>query len=94
LDGVVGSIKEKAPSLVAVGREMQLHLVTENLHLFKVDKPEEAPFILLAAFYGFNMQYPKGLSNVYYLLEYIILNQSPQKMSTGLSQFITYLNNV
>ena len=84
--------EEKAPSLLAIGRR-EIHMVAEGEVLFKIEKLHEVPYLLLAAYYSFNMKYPKGLNGMYTLLEYMILGKPPAKMYVGLSQFITFIDN-
>ena len=73
-----------------LGDVKEVFLVAESQIICKVD-PNEAPLLLLGAFYAFNMAYPKGLETMYAFLEYILLSKKPSKMSTLLSNFITTL---
>lgn len=89
-------MNEAAPTLLVIGHLnniQQVFLIAENQILCNV-KPVESPLSLLSAFYSFNMNYPKGLESLYCFLEYAILNKKPYKMSSCLSVFITYLNNI
>ena len=96
MEKVAREIEEPAPTLLVVGQlnaVKEVFLVAEKQTLCNV-KPVEAPLSLLSAFYSYNMNYPKGLESLYGFLEYAILDRKPSKMSSCLSVFITYLNNI
>ena len=89
-------IEEPAPTLLVVGHlnmVKEVFLVAEKQILCNI-KPVETPLSLLSAFYCYNMNYPKGLESLYGFFEYVILGNKPSKMSSCLSVFITYLNNI
>ena len=67
-------------------------IVTESHLLCKVPVLE-LPFLLLATFYIFNMQYPSGCTNFYSFLEFFFLGIEPPKRSK-LQHFITSISNV
>jgi len=68
-------------------------MVAKGEVLFKIEKLPEVPYLLLAAYYSFNMKYLKGMNGMHTLLGYIILCKPPAKMSVGLSQFFTFIDN-
>ena len=83
------------PSLLALGEKnsvKEIYLVAEKSVICKVKHIQEAPLVLLSAFYSYNMFYPKGTENFYAFLEYIILDKKPTKMTANLSHFITTLS--
>ena len=97
MNAVSASIMEPAPTLIVTG-----HLCTdikevtvnaEKLKLFSTTALE-APLSLLAAYYAYNMSYPKGLQTFYTFLEYVILDKQPtKKMPSNLETFITYIHS-
>ena len=93
LQNTVSSIEEAAPSLIVLGQlgeVKEVFLVAESQIICKIN-PNEAPILLLGAFYAFNMAYPKGLETMYTFLEHIQLSKKLSKMSTLLCNFITTL---
>ena len=54
---------------------------------------EKAPYVLLTAFYAFNMQYTAGCTNFYSFLEYLFLDVPAPKRSK-IQHFITTLFNI
>ena len=67
-------------------------LVIEGQMLCKVPLLN-IPYVLLCAFYSFNMQYTYSCNNFYSFLEYYFLNGNIVKRSK-LQHFITCLNNI
>ena len=51
------------------------------------------PFIIISAFYTFNVQYPIGCQTAYSFLEYIVFGSSV-KLPTSVKHFIASLQNV
>lgn len=96
MEKVASEVDEPAPTLLVVGHLnaiKEVFLVAEKQILCNI-KTIESPLSLLSAFYSYNMNYPKGLESLYGFLEYAILDKKPHKMSSCLSVFITYLNNI
>ena len=81
------------PSLLVVikdGEVQDLYLIIEGVPLKKIP-PTDVPIYLLAAFYAFNISYPKSLSHFYDLLEYVCLGTKKKKPGTILSNFVASL---
>ena len=55
--------------------------------IYKI-KCEEAPFALMAAFFVFNIKYPRVLAPFYTFLEHLILNYKIAKPTIKLSSFL------
>ena len=51
----------------------QCFLVTDKMIIFEVKKVELIPLILLAAYFGYNIEYPAGCRNFYLFLEVFFL---------------------
>lgn len=93
---LLAAVEEPAPTLLIVGQlgsVKETFIVAETQLVCKV-KPHEAPLALLAAFYCYNMSYPKGLETFYMFLDYIILDKRPKKMSSTLTHFITVVSSM
>ena len=71
-----------------------MFLVAEKKLICIIDKHTEAPTVLLAAYYVYNMSYPIGLNTFYSFLEHVLLDKKPKKMATCFAHFITYSSNV
>ena len=57
----------------------------------QIDPPKSSLF-LFAAFYAFNMQYPKGLVSLYTFLEIFLFNKRPKKIPSIVSSILSCLN--
>ena len=53
-----------------------------------------SPLCLLAAYYAFDMEYPKGLSSMYMLFEKILLNKHSKKEPQIVTTIFTALVNI
>lgn len=88
------NISEMAPTIMVkqqlgdVGGEA--FLVSEREVICKVPVGE-IPLYLLSAFYSFNMQYPRGLTSLYTLLEILLFNIRPKKVPQIVSGLLTWL---
>ena len=94
MESYCAEVTELAPSLMFIGRlgnVREVFLVAEGSLISKVEAIE-APLVLLAAYYSYNMSYPPGLVTFYTFLEYIILEKKPQILGGTLSNFITQLS--
>ena len=69
-------VTELAPTLVVkeqLSGDVEVFICCENSILTKVTGVE-APIFLLAAYYSFNIQYPKGLTSLFSLLALHLYN--------------------
>ena len=86
---------EAAPTLIVKesfeGEVSEVFLVSEKVVLCKIDPPK-SPLFLFAAFYAFNMQYPKGLVSLYTFLEIFLFNKRPKKIPSIVSSILSCLN--
>ena len=81
------------PSLIVkekLDRQVEVFLACEKTLITDV-KGLEAPYILLAAFYAFNMVYPKGTTSFYTLLEILLLGMKPKKIPSIVSKILVSL---
>ena len=82
--------KTSRPSLIIkekIGEEVEIFLICEQTIITQVTGLE-APIALLAAYYAFNMQYPKGLQSFCTLLEVMLCGVKPGKVPNVSSALI------
>ena len=75
------------PSIVVKelpGEKVEVFLVCEQVIITEI-AGMEAPMLLLAAYYSFNMHYPKGLSSFFTLLEVKLCGNKPRKVPQAVS---------
>ena len=76
------------PSLVVKelpgGEDAEVFIVCEQVFISNIPGME-APFGLLAAYYSYNMQYPKGLNSFFTLLEVKLCGMKPHKVPNAVS---------
>ena len=72
LTAVVSGSSLTHPSLIVReipgGEDVQVFLVCQQVNVSKI-AGMEAPLVLLAAYYSYDMQYPKGLNPIFTLLQ-------------------------
>ena len=66
------------------GEKIEVYLVCEQVIISQI-AGIEAPLLLLAAYYCYNMQYPKGLSSFFTLLEVKLCGIKPSKVPNSVS---------
>ena len=76
-----------------MGEIKEVMLVAEHWVVYKI-KLREAQLCLLAAFYAYNMKYPKELGNFYIFLEILFLDQQIKKLPSVLTRLFIQLSNV
>ena len=94
IESIATDVQELAPTLLVVGNlneVKEVFLVIEKTIVCQIRSIDEPPLLLLAAFYSFNISYPKGLETMYKLLEYCILGKKSGKISSSLANFITMI---
>ena len=91
---VNASVHDHPPLIVKkkIGDEMEVFLVCEQSLVTQVEGLE-APIILLAAGYAFNMEYPKGLQSSCNLLEIPLLGLKPKKVPSIVSNTLAMLHS-
>lgn len=75
-----------------IGKDMlQAYLVVDN-HIVDEVPITDLPLALMAAYFVFNICYPKGCNNFYSFLEVVVLGYSPEKASPTVKYFLTKIN--
>ena len=69
-------------------------MIVEKQVLCKIPNITQAPLILLATFYVFNMEYTRGTSNVFIFLEYYFMGIRAPKEKTKVGNFVSQLAHV
>ena len=67
-------------------------LACESQVVCKVNS-EDSILYLLAAFYSYHMQFPKGLRSLYTLFEILFLNQRPKKVPSIVSSVLSCISS-
>ena len=77
----VTDVKRSEPYIAIFGRDtIQAFLVVDK-HIVDEVHIEDTPFALMAAFFVYDIWYPKGCNNFHTLLEVVALKCSPEKAS-------------
>ncbi len=80
------------PYIVVIGKDTpQAYLVVDN-HIVNEVPIADVPFALMAAYFVFNICYPKGCNNLYSFLEVVVLNYSAEKASPSVKYFLAKIN--
>ena len=72
----------------------QAFLVVDKTIISEIPIDCTLPFVLLAAFFVFNICYPKGCANLFSFLEIITFNYPASKSSATVKHFLSSLENV
>lgn len=78
------------PYFIVYGEDefnMEAHLVVDK-NVIDVVEMADLPFALLAAFFVFNICYPRGCSNFYTMLEILMLHYSCEKANPSVKQLL------
>ncbi len=70
---------------------LQAYLVVDNRILDRVDIVD-LPFVLMAAFFVYNICCSKGCSNFYTFLEIVVLKYSSEKASLSVKYLLAKIN--
>ena len=84
------------PYILVTGEDdgtLQTFLVVDKTILSEVPLDYGIPFVLLAAFFVFNICYPKGCSNIYSFMEITTLNYPASKSTATVKHFLSSLQN-
>ena len=76
---------------VLISGEDQGFLVVDKVIISDVKSLYDIPFVLMAAYFVFNICYPKGCSNLFSHLEIITLKYPPNKASPTVKHFLSSL---
>ena len=80
---LTSSFKQLEPMLLVKGtlaEPVEVYVVAEKTIICQ-SSGDRAPLSLLASFYVFNLAYPVNMSNLYTILEHIIFDITPKKLS-------------
>lgn len=69
----------------------QCFLVTDKMIIFEVKKLELIPVVLLAAYFGYNIEYPVGCRNFYSFLEVYFLKSASTKVPLTVKHMLSNL---
>ena len=93
LTAAVSGSSKYHPSLIIKefpGEKIKVFLVCEQVIISAITGME-SPLALLAAYYSFNMHYPKGLNSFFTLLEVKLLRITPCKVPYSVSNALIVL---
>lgn len=93
LTAAVSGSSQSHPSIIVKempGEKVEVFLVCEQVIISEI-AGMEAPLLLLAAYYSYNMQYPKGLSSFFTLLEVKLCGMKPRKVPSAVSNALIAL---
>ena len=93
MKALVSNITSLEPYVVLTGEDLA-YLVIDKQIVDQVTSVQEIPFLLMSAFFVFNICYPKGCNNFYSFLEVIVLNFSPEKATPSVKYLLTKVCNV
>ena len=74
--------------------QFQTFLVVDKTIVCEMEVPNDIPFILMAAFFVFNICYPKGCSNLFSFMEILTLNYPSDRASATVKHFLSSLTNI
>ena len=90
---IVSGKKQPEPYILVVGemeQVQQVFLVTDNDIVTEIEL-SNVPLCLLAAYFVFNIQYPKGCKNVYTFLEVFFMGSPMENISASVKHFLATL---
>lgn len=62
--------------------------------IFEVEVLTDIPFVLMSAFFVFNICYPKGCNNLFSFMEILTLNYPSLSASATVKYFLSSLENI
>jgi len=88
-------VKENArlePYIVVIGKDtLHAYLVIDNRVIDEVSFVD-LPIALMAAYFVFDICYPKGCNNFYMFLEIVVLKYSSEKASPSVKYLLAKIN--
>ena len=96
IKAIVEKTQTVTPHILVIGRksDMQGFLVVDKTIISEIEIDYTIPFILMAAYFVFNICYPKGFSNLFSFLEIVTFNYPPSKSSSTVKHLLSSLQNV
>ena len=91
MEKAASKVQLPTPTLLVHG-ETAVTLVVERQILCSVPV-KEAPLALLAAYYSFNIEYPKGIKKCLATLEILLLDLVPSKVDPKISALLSVLTS-
>lgn len=92
---VVSGNQKLEPYILIIGEDtesIEAYLVVDKQVIDEVSFID-IPFVLMAAFFVYNICYPKGCNNFYSFLEIVTLRYSPEKASTSVKYLLTRISS-
>lgn len=86
-----GGVKSPSPQVLWNGTTALLVVEEE---IVTTCPKEEIPIALLAAYFNFNISYPKGSSHFYSILEILLLDRVPVKVHSKVATILSALQNI
>ena len=74
--------------------QFQTFLVVDKTIVCEVEVLHDIPFVLMAAFFVFNICYPKGCNNLFSFMEILTLNYPSHSASATVRHFLSSLENI
>ena len=87
-------MKTAQPCLLVLGTMTQItdaYIIAEKTVVCRVSI-NKAVVSLLAVYFVFNMQYPAGLNNIYTILEIVLLQTKPAKVSVVVNRVLSAIS--
>ena len=72
----------------------QVFLVVDKIVVCEVPQVNDLPFILLSAYFVFNICYPKDCNNLFSFMEIVTLQYPPNRASTTVKHTLSALENI
>lgn len=80
--------------LVSEDEQFQTFLVVDKTIICEVEVLNDIPFVLMSAFFVFNICYPKGCNNLFLFMEILTLNYLSLSASATVEHFLSSLENI
>ena len=80
------------PYIVVVGEDVLRAYLVVDSHVIDEVPIGDLPFALMAAYFVFNICYPKGCNNFFSFLEIVVLNYCPEKASPSVKYLLAKIN--
>ena len=94
MGGVTSSNTTVTPYVILDEETDQAFLIVDKSLVCEVQNICNIPFVLMAAFFVFNVCYPKGYSNLFSFMEIQTLDYPSGKASATVKHFLSSLNHL
>ena len=74
--------------------EEELYLIVDKIVVCEIPNYLDVPFVLMSAYFVFNICYPRGCNNLFSFMEILTLNYPSEKASPTVKHFLSSLANV